>query len=71
MYHDNFIPVNEKMADSRIMILLSRVIDKVKSLEEENVLVVAGRGVRNEKDVEIIILSELKKSRSRNTLGFF
>ena len=49
------------MADSRIMILSSRVIDKVKSLEEENVLVVAGRGVRNEKDVEIIILSELKK----------
>ena len=61
MYHDNLIPVNEKMADSRIMILLSRVIDKVKSLEEENVLVVAGRGVRNEKDVEIKILSELKK----------
>ncbi|MCC2727101.1 MULTISPECIES: hypothetical protein [Blautia] len=44
------------------MILLSRVIDKVKSLEEENVLVVAGRGVRNEKDVEIKILSELKKN---------
>jgi hypothetical protein len=50
------------MADSRIMILSSRVIDKVKSLEEENVLVVAGRGVRNEKDVEIKILSELKKN---------
>ena len=49
------------MADSRIMILSSRVIDKVKSLEEENVLVVADRGVRNEKDVEIKILSELKK----------
>ena len=46
-------PVNEKMADSRIKILSSRVIDKVKSLEEENVLVVAGRGVRNEKDVEM------------------
>ena len=59
------------MADSRIMILSFRVIDKVKSLEEENVLVVASRGVRNEKDVEIIILSELKKSRSRNTLGVF
>ncbi len=29
------------------------MIDKVKSLEEEDVLVVAGRGVRNEKDVEI------------------
>ena len=50
------------MADSRIMILSSRVIDKVKSLEEENVLVVAGRGVRNEKDMEIKILSELKKN---------
>ena len=46
-------PVNEKMADSRIKILSSRVIDKVKSLEEEDVLVVAGRGVRNEKDVEM------------------
>lgn len=50
------------MADSRIMILSSRVIDKVKSLEEENVLVVAGRGVQNEKDVEIKILSELEKN---------
>ena len=46
-------PVNEKMADSRIKILSSRVIDKIKSLEEEDVLVVAGRGVRNEKDVEM------------------
>ena len=46
-------PVNKKMADSRIKILSSRVIDKVKSLEEEDVLVVAGRGVRNEKDVEM------------------
>ena len=46
-------PVNEKMADSRIKILSSKVIDKVKSLEEEDVLVVAGRGVRNEKDVEM------------------
>lgn len=46
-------PVNEKMAESRIKILSSEVIDKVKSLEEEDVLVVAGRGVRNEKDVEM------------------
>lgn len=46
-------PVNEKMAESRIKILSSAVIDKVKSLEEEDVLVVAGRGVRNEKDVEM------------------
>ena len=43
----------KKMADSRIKILSSKVIDKVKSLEEEDVLIVAGRGVRNEKDVEM------------------
>lgn len=43
----------DEMARSRIRILSSKVIDKVKSLEEEDVLVVAGRGVRNEKDVEI------------------
>lgn len=42
-------PVNEKMAESRIKILSSEVIDKVKSLEEEDVLVVAGRGVRKKK----------------------
>ena len=59
------------MADSRIMILSSRVIDKVKSLEEENVLVVAGRGVRNEKDVEIKILSELKKIPEKKYFGIF
>ena len=41
------------MAESRIKILSSEVIDKVKSLEEEDVLVVAGRGVRNDKDVEM------------------
>ena len=44
-------PVNDKMAESRIKILSSEVIDKVKSLEEEDVLVVAGSGVRNEKNV--------------------
>ena len=46
-------PVNEKMADSRIRIISSQVIDKEKSIEEEDILVVAGRGVRNEKDVEM------------------
>ncbi len=46
-------PVSESMVRSRIRILSSRVIDKVKSLEEEDVLVVAGRGVRNEKGVEM------------------
>lgn len=45
--------VNEKMTHSRIEILESKIIDKQKSLEEEDILVVAGRGVRNEKDVEM------------------
>lgn len=45
--------VNDKMAESRIEILESKVIEKVKSLEKEDILVVAGRGVRNEKDVEM------------------
>ena len=43
----------DEMARSKIKILSSQVIDKVKSLEEEDILVVAGRGVRNEKDVEM------------------
>ena len=46
-------PVNEGMVKSGIKILESYVIDRQKSLEEEEVLVVAGRGVRNEKDVEM------------------
>ena len=45
--------VNEKMTQSRIEILESKVIDKQKNLEEEDILVVAGRGVRGEKDVEM------------------
>ena len=45
--------VTDKMAHSRIKILSSEVIDKVRSLEEEDVIVVAGRGVRGEKDVEM------------------
>ncbi len=45
--------VNEKMVHSQIRILESKIIDKQKSLEEEDILVVAGRGVRNEKDVEM------------------
>lgn len=45
--------VTDDMARSRIKILSSQVIDKVKSLEEEDILVAAGRGVRNEKDVEM------------------
>ena len=46
-------PVNEGMVKSGIKILESHVIDKQRSLEEEDVLVVAGRGVRNEKDMEM------------------
>lgn len=45
--------VNDKMAASRIQILESRVIERKKGLEEEDILVVAGRGVKNEKDVEM------------------
>lgn len=45
--------VTDKMAQSRIKIISSSVIDKIKSLEEEDIIVVAGRGVRGEKDVEM------------------
>lgn len=45
--------VNEKMIHSKIEILESVVIDKEKSIEEEDILIVAGRGVRGEKDVEM------------------
>lgn len=45
--------VSDEMASSRIRILSSEVIEKRKSLEEEDVIVVAGRGVRGEKDVEM------------------
>ncbi len=46
-------PVSEDMARSRIKIISSTVIDKVKTLEEEDIIVVAGRGARNEKGVEL------------------
>ncbi len=45
--------VNAEMSNSRIRILSSKVIKKEKSIEEEDILVVAGRGVRNEKDLEM------------------
>lgn len=45
--------VSDEMASSRIKILSAEVMEKRKSLEEEEVLVVAGRGVRSEKDVEM------------------
>lgn len=46
-------PVNDKMTHSGIKILSSKIMDKQKTLEEEEIIVVAGRGVRNEKDVEM------------------
>lgn len=46
-------PVTEEMVHSRIEILSSTVIEKQRTLEEEEFLVVAGRGVRSEKDVEM------------------
>ena len=45
--------VNSKMSNSRIRILSSEIIKKEKSIEDEDILVVAGRGVRSEKDVEM------------------
>ncbi|MDO5345884.1 MAG: FAD-binding protein [Lachnospiraceae bacterium] len=45
--------VTEEMASSRIRILSSQVIERQKSLEEEDMIVVAGRGVRSEKDVQM------------------
>lgn len=45
--------VSDEMASSRIRVLSSTTVEKNKSLEEEDVLVVAGRGVRSEKDVEM------------------
>jgi electron transfer flavoprotein alpha subunit len=45
--------VNSKMSNSRIKILSSEIIQKDKSIEEEDILVVAGRGVRNEKDLDM------------------
>ena len=43
----------EEMKQSPIEILKSEVIEKTKNIEDEDVLVVAGRGVHNEKDVEM------------------
>lgn len=45
--------VSDSMAASRIRILSRDIIDRQKSLEEEDIIVVAGRGVRNEKGVEL------------------
>lgn len=45
--------VSDAMLKSDIKVLSSELIERKKSLEEEEILVVAGRGVRNEKDVEM------------------
>lgn len=45
--------VSDDMTKSKIRILSSVVMDKQKTIEEEDIVVVAGRGVRNEKDVEM------------------
>ncbi len=41
------------MRQSRIRILSSQVIEHQKSIEEEDILVVAGRGATSERDVEM------------------
>lgn len=45
--------ISEKMSMSGIRILSSRVMEHHKSIEEEDILVVAGRGVKSERDVEM------------------
>lgn len=45
--------VSDEMTNSGIRVLSSQVIDRQKGLEEEEIIVVAGRGVRGEKDVEM------------------
>lgn len=48
-----YCQVSDKMAYSRIKIISSSRLEKKKSLEEEEIIVVAGRGVKNEKDVQM------------------
>ncbi|MGI6007184.1 MAG: FAD-binding protein [Ruminococcus sp.] len=43
--------VNDKMVMSRIQVLSSEVLEKTKSLEEEEIIVVAGRGAQGETGV--------------------
>ncbi len=45
--------VTEKMYESDIRIISSTVIEKKKSLEEEDIIVVAGRGCKNDKGVQL------------------
>lgn len=44
-------PVSEKMVQSRIQVLSAQVLEHVKSIEEEEVLVVAGRGAEKAVDM--------------------
>lgn len=43
--------VDDHMAFSKIKVISTELIERKKSLEEEDIIVVAGRGVRSEKDV--------------------
>lgn len=45
--------VTKEMATSSIQILKAEVLEKKKSLEEEDIIVVAGRGARNESGVAL------------------
>lgn len=45
--------VTDDMARSRIEIISSKLMDKVKSLEEEDIIVVAGRGAKDERGVKL------------------
>lgn len=47
------MPVNENMVHSKIKTMEIHTIARTKSIEEEEVLVVAGRGVKTEKDIEM------------------
>ena len=46
-------PIPERMMDSRIRVLKAEPIKRVRTIEEEDILVVAGRGVKNENGVEL------------------
>lgn len=46
--------VIDHMAQSEIEIISSEVIEKKKNIEDEDVLIVAGRGVRNESDIDML-----------------
>lgn len=48
------IPVSDAMAKSGIQVLEVKPLPKVRSIEEEDILVVAGRGVKNEEGVALV-----------------